>query len=456
MYLCQYEFPFSANVISAECIMTVDMAGEDVAGVETWLFVAQPDENYAIWDGAPYTLEELRQRYDVDHVEWLDDMNDVVASLGRSNVLTIQHPTDAGRRTDITLSAAAQAFETMTVDYDIFYTAVTTARTLKSEDEIDMVRWASRVSAAGHKVVMQRGGQDFYDFEYQISAEFRRQTGFCSQERQAYLPIAPAGKRTSILHYNENREPVSGANNDMVLIDAGSEGHGYGTDITRTWPTSGRYTEEQKAVYETVLYAQDTALHALELGQTWAEVTRVSRVALTDGLIEAGLLTCPLQRCIDLSMDRAFMPHSLGHNIGIDVHDGGFLSPISAGHVFTVEPGVYMIEAVLANHYADEEKAPYLNRDLIEQFRSEGNSLGGVRIEDVVAMHSDGSWELLSGEAPRTVEDIENFIRTGEYTFDPKVARENARLAYERMERAVEAGSFKWPVHRTVETFLHH
>jgi len=435
LYMCQYQFPFSVGVISAECVVEMARVGNEVRA-KSHLFVQKPSEHYAIWEGEPYTLEELRERYQVDEVYWREDMEETIAGMGKTHVLTLPN-------VDLDLSEARRPLRAMRRDQEQLLPGLQAGRVVKNSGELTLLRMASKVSAlGGHQAAMLAGGNGGYSWEFQASTHFQAVTGACRQSRQAYLTIAPAGARTSILHYNDNLMEIVPEENDMILLDGGSEGEGgYGTDITRTWPVSGRFSKKQRAIYEAVLYAQDAAIAGLMSGASWRQIAGNSTWALLHKMKEIGLVHGSMEDLLRSGVSGTFMPHGLGHHVGIDVHDGGSREPLLEGMVLTVEPGLYFINAVIERDLKDPNKAPYLNEAVINEYRAVGNSMGGVRIEDVMEITANG-WDMLSSDAPRTVRDIEEFIASGVFHYDRKAHEARCEAVLEELSAAYPEFAF--------------
>ncbi len=260
-------------------------------------------------------------------------------------------------------------------------------RLFKSRAEITAMRRAARISVAAHKRAMARCRPGL--FEYQIEAEFAhefREHG----ARLAYLPIVGSGPNSCVLHYHSNNRQLE--DGDLLLIDAGCEFDYYASDITRTFPVNGRFTPQQRAIYEIVLEAQDAALAAVRPGNHWNAPHEAARRAIVRGLRSEGLIKGNLNKLIKEQAYRPFFMHRTGHWLGMDVHDVGdykiaeqwrLLEP---GMTLTVEPGIYIPPG--------------------SRFAPKSWWGIGVRIEDDVLVTRDGH-ELLTPGLPRTADEIE-------------------------------------------------
>lgn len=225
----------------------------------------------------------------------------------------------------------------------------------------------------------------------------------------------------------------------MMLTDQGHQVHHYVSDVTISFPVNGKFTEKQKHIYDLVLKCNRAVLAALKPGINWKDMHLLSEKVMLEGLKELGLVNGDVQEMVDGRIGFIFQPHGLGHLIGLDVHDcGGYLNnnsnnatperdpqpglknlrtarDMKKGMCMTIEPGCYFRDFLLHGEL-DKEKLnidlKYLNLDKIKEYQAE---VGGVRIEDVVALTEDGA-ELLSYNVPRTTEEIEACMRGDDWT----------------------------------------
>ena len=261
-------------------------------------------------------------------------------------------------------------------------------RLYKSRSEVRVMRAAAKVACSGHRRAMQacRPGMHEYEIEAELLHEFRS-AGMVP----AYPSIVGGGENGCTLHYTANASELQGG--DLLLIDAGAEYDCYASDVTRTFPVSGRFSEAQKALYEVVLAAQLAAIKKVAPGNHWnAPHTAAVRV-LTRGLIRLGILKGKPAELIRQEAYRRFYMHRTGHWLGMDVHDvgdykvGGEWRVLEPGMVLTVEPGLYI---------------PAGSRGVSRKWWNIG-----IRIEDDVLVTRDGH-EVLSAAAPKTVAEIES------------------------------------------------
>lgn len=234
-----------------------------------------------------------------------------------------------------------------------------------------------------------------------------------------------------MLHYIKNDAPFSGNRNDFLLVDAGTEFNLYASDITRTYPVGGKFSGDHKVVYEIVLEAMNSVIEKLKPGVAYEDLHRLALRIICQGLqkvcptlMQAGILVGSTKDLISNHVPAIFFPHGLGHFLGLDVHDcGGYPKGVDRiqepgirylrmrrvlqqGHVITIEPGCYFVDALIDPALADPKLAKFFNTEILNRFRA----VGGVRIEDDIAITETG-YDILSKSVPKTVEEIEAVMR---------------------------------------------
>ena len=264
-------------------------------------------------------------------------------------------------------------------------------RLIKSPAEIEVMQAAADISARAHVRAMKKAAAGC--FEYQLEAEITHEFMLAGSRWPAYPSIVGGGDNACILHYTSNDQVI--ADNELVLIDAGCELDYYAADITRTFPVNGKFSEEQRILYQLVLDAQLAAIAEVKPGNSWNAGHDAAVAVLVDGLLEHGLLEGDAQQIIEEEAYRDFYMHRTGHWLGMDVHDVGEYRidsewrPLEVGMVLTVEPGLYV--------------APD-NQNVDPRWRGIG-----IRIEDDVVVTEEGCHVLTAG-VPKSVEDIETLM----------------------------------------------
>jgi len=261
-------------------------------------------------------------------------------------------------------------------------------RVVKSPEEIEIMQRAADIAAEAHCEAMKavRPGMQEYEVEALIERIFRQR----GAAGPAYTSIVGAGPNATVLHYINNDGELR--DGDLLLVDAGAEYKGYASDITRTFPISGRYSKAQREIYDLVLKAQKACVELVRSGVTHDQLKQHSVEVLTEGMVELGLLKGDPEQLIKDKKHEQFYMHGLGHMLGIDVHDVGRYyygtesRALEPGVVMTVEPGIYISVDT---------------KDIPEQY------LGiGVRIEDDVLCTPNGP-RVLTSKVPKEAEEIE-------------------------------------------------
>lgn len=358
------------------------------------LFCRERNPERELWDGLRAGQEGAVSQYGADDAFPIGDIDDILPGLieGRDRVyyaIGCNQEFDHRLMEWINLirSKARQGAqppnEFVALDHLLH-----DMRLYKSAAEAKVMREAAEISARAHVRAMQacRAGLYEYHLEAELDYEFRKG----GAKMPAYGSIVAAGRNACILHYRENDAPLK--DGDLVLIDAGCEIDCYASDITRTFPVSGSFSAEQKAIYELVLAAQEAAFKEIAPGKHWNEAHEATVRVITAGLLELGLLEGALDELIAAEAYKPFYMHRAGHWLGMDVHDvgdykvGGEWRVLEAGMAMTVEPGIYIA--------VDNEQVAKKWRGI------------GVRIEDDVLVTRSGC-EILTGGVPKSVAEIE-------------------------------------------------
>ena len=248
---------------------------------------------------------------------------------------------------------------------------------IKTSEELDLIRKAVEISCQGQNEVMKTIHPGMSELEIQGLHEFVHKK--YGAEYVGYGSIVGAGANGCVLHYMQNTKTKIG--NELLLMDVGAEYHGYTADVTRTVPANGKFSAEQKLIYDLVYEAQEAAFKILKDGAKWSDASNAARDVIAGGLVRLGIIK-------DRSEVGKYYPHGLSHHIGLDVHDRGFSQTLKKDMVITIEPGIY----IPPNSNCDKKWWSI-----------------AVRIEDD-ALITEKGYELLSSFAPRKTEDIEKMI----------------------------------------------
>lgn len=298
-------------------------------------------------------------------------------------------------------------------------------RVIKTPAELDVLRYATKISSDAHKVVMRaiRPGMK----EYQCESIFLNHVYFYGGCRHVcYSCIACSGESGSVLHYGHagapNDQPV--CDGDMVLFDMGAEYYRFCSDVTVSYPVNGKFTQKQKGIYNAVLDARNAVIREARPGVCWKDMHLLANRVMLEGLQKVGIIRGSIDDMMAVNLaGRVFQPCGLGHFIGLDTHDvGGYLPgqperPVGSGlrslrtarHLkanmaITIEPGCYFIEHLMDEAYSNLELKNFIVKEEMEKYRD----FGGVRIEDDVIIHPDHV-EVMN-DVPRTIEEIEAWM----------------------------------------------
>jgi Xaa-Pro aminopeptidase len=363
------------------------------------LFCRERDPAREVWDGARAGQDGAVRDFGADDSFPIDDIDEILPGLieGREKLYyTMGVDLDFDHRVIGWVNHVRQNARTGAKAPGEFVSLqhlLHEMRLIKSRNEIGVMRRAAQISAAAHRRAMQvcRPGMMEYEVEAEFQAIFRRHNGW-----PAYTPIVGGGGNACVLHYINNDQPLK--DGDLLLIDAGVEIECYASDITRTFPVNGRFSPEQRAVYELVLKAQDAAIEAIAPGRHWNEFHDVATRVLTEGMIALGILQGSVDEALEQGTYRRFFMHRTGHWLGMDVHDVGDYKVdgewrlLEPGMVVTVEPGLYIAAG------SEGVDPRWWNI--------------GVRIEDDVLVTRDGR-EVLTADVPKRVDEIERLMASG-------------------------------------------
>lgn len=362
------------------------------------LFVEAYNAESALWNGARLGVEGARERLSVDEVHDSAEYSGMIKELLREHInLYIDLYSDSSRLMEA--KAAAQSLHStrgvkrhIRTIGDITY-LIRSLRLIKSDEEIETIKKAITITAEAHHAAMEkcRAGMREYQLQATMSYVFLN-NGAMSE---AYGAIVAGGNNANTLHYIDNRDELR--EGDLVLIDAACEWELYASDITRTFPINGKFSDPQREVYNAVLDVQLKVIDAIKPGVKRDWLQTYSEELLCDALIKLGVLNGERSTLIETKEHKKYAPHGIGHWMGLDVHDpcpyvdeSGESLAFEAGMVMTIEPGLYF--------RADDESVPQAFRGI------------GIRIEDNILVTEEG-YENLSAMIAKSVEEIEGMCK---------------------------------------------
>ncbi|KAI9808155.1 MAG: hypothetical protein M1825_004612 [Sarcosagium campestre] len=384
-----------------------------------------------VWNGPKLTREDAIRGYDVDDVRFADTVESDIEtwiSTHRHGPLFLLHRDDL-----MALAGETGVHVGSRKDSVVLQGAIDRARLRKSAHEIGLIRHANDITARAHRAVLQK--IERLDNEAQIEAVFLEACISRGAKQQAYEVIAASGNHASTLHYIRNDAPLKPK--QLVCLDAGCEWKCYASDVTRTFPTSGGWTDTSKAIYDIVQQMQSACIKRIRPGVRFLDLQRLAHGIAVEGLLQLGILHGGTKaEILAAKTSSAFFPHGLGHHLGLEVHDvftpellgrssstssyAAFyalqdptaidedeadatsslnsdpdLQILDADMVVTVEPGIYFCKPLIQTFTQFPRHARYINTNVLEKYWA----VGGVRIEDDVLVTARG-YEVLSS-APK-------------------------------------------------------
>jgi len=378
LYLCGWSEP--------EAIF---MAFNDSGVWKSCLFVRPRDTRAEIWEGRRVGTEGASKYWPIDEAYSIDDMDKIIQDkISKSKSISTIEGCD--EKLDILIKKSnLDVFDAQIILDDL--------RVIKSDEEIKIMQDAATLASNAHIEGIMKTYPGIGEWKIQSIIESHFST---NKSCPSYSSIVGGGDNATILHYNSNNMEIN--DGDLVLVDAGCEISGYASDITRTWPVNGKFSNSQREIYDLVLNAEKAAIEACVVGSPWSAMHHASSKVLAQGLIDLGILECNLEEALGDNYDgpyRNFFMHGTGHMLGLDVHDvgggrQGDKGPerlLTSGMVLTVEPGLYF------GSWRTDVEIP------------EKYSGIGVRIEDDVLVTDDGP-VILTSLCPKEISEIESLV----------------------------------------------
>lgn len=423
-------FLWLTGVVDPDCAVAISKSG-------CTLFIPRLPPSYATIMGHIKTPDEWKELFQVDQVLYTDttetfllEQLETLSNGQQAKVLLMDgENSDSGNRYEPP-KFSDERLQSL-VDSSTLFPIMAECRVIKSPAELDLLRHVSEVTSFAHVYVMRNIRPEM--FEYQCESLFRHYCYYNYGCRLvAYTPICGCGPDGAVLHYGHTGEPNARqiAAEDMCLYDMGAEYFGYGSDVTCSFPASGTFTEKQKGIWEGVVQAQISVYNMFKPGVSFVDCHKAAEKTILEHLAGVGIVKpgdTSFDELVEKRLGAVFMPHGLGHFIGIDTHDvGGYLPGhptriqqpglkslrtariLAANMVMTVEPGCYFIDHLLDEALAGD-LGVYLDGELLQEYRG----FGGCRLEDVVAVTDTGFVNYTL--CPRTVKEIEYVMAGGKW-----------------------------------------
>ncbi len=351
------------------------------------LFLRETNEHIAVWEGEKLTKEKAFETSGIKTVYWLSDLEKVLFEL-MTQCETVYINTNEHYRASVETETREARFTSwLKKKYPAHNVAKSNPilqrlRSVKDAIELDLMQKACDITEKGFRRVLSFVKPDVWEFE--IEAEYMHEFLRNRSRKFAYTPIIASGNNANVLHYIDNNQQCKAG--DLILMDVGAEYANYSSDMTRTIPVSGKFTDRQKDVYNAVNRVKNEATKMLVPGAFWEEYHVEVGKIMTSELLGLGLLDkADVQNeDPDWPSYKKYFMHGTSHHIGLDTHDYGLLhEPMKANMVFTVEPGIYLPD---------------------EGF--------GIRLEDDVVIQENEEPFNLMRNIPITVEEIEELMNT--------------------------------------------
>lgn len=383
---------------------------------QTTLYLPPPAEDDALWHGHSERLEDMAAEVGIDRVR---DQSALEADAsGLQQLATLAVPDLAQTQRASRITGQALVFGSHNGD-DALIDAVIDMRRILSEVELNEMRQTAKVTEAAHRAAMAATRPGAHERDVAIAFEsVVARAGLTT----AYPSIVTV--RGEVLHNFHYVNPLE--DGQLMLLDGGAEAaSGYATDVTRTWPVSGRFSPRQEAAYAAVLQSQLDAIAKVRAGTRYRDVHTTASLVLAQFLKDEGLIRCSAEDAVQTGAHALFFPHGVGHLIGLDVHDlenfgdraaypadrqrseqfgTGYLRldlDLEPGMVVTVEPGFYVVPAILDDPVLRARFADQVDFDAAATWAG----FGGIRIEDDVAV-TDADPEVLTGAIPKTIDAL--------------------------------------------------
>ncbi|KAF4550627.1 Xaa-Pro aminopeptidase-like protein [Elsinoe fawcettii] len=397
-------FYYLTGCNEADCHVTYDIKRDELI---LWLAPFTPTQ--VVWVGRGSTIEEARDKYDVDHASYATDLPSYV-NIWQAGSKAYIHLLHSSQRPPAEPLLAPACQLERRYDVELLQNAIDLCRIIKDEHEIQLIEKANEVSGKAHTAVLRKIKQ--FKTEAQVAALILDVSTINGSPHQAYSIIAGSGSNGAVLHYTSNNAAFG--DSQLMCLDAGAEYQCYASDVTRTFPLNGYWSKEAKQIYNIVQEMQELSLSMIRPGFRLFQAQLICHTHLTRRLLELGIFhNGSIKEILESFTSVAFYPHGLGHHLGLEVHDvmpggagirssqparspfeGLSLEPCLAksrglepGMVITIEPGIYFNRYALDNLYLNKpEHARFINTEVLERYMS----VGGVRIEDDVLVTAYG------------------------------------------------------------------
>ena len=407
-------FYWLTGVNEADCALLIDLQTKH----ETLFYPDIPKENI-VWFGELDSIDDLKAKYGFDDVKLMPELKAIVENYIQQK-LTIHTLPETFLLHEIETKSDVNKEELLDV--------VSELRQIKDDEEMKLIQYACDVNCYAIKEAMKQAKPGIFEHQLESILVKNYIDHYC--RNVSFNSIVCSGRNCATLHYIKNDKLIN--DGELILIDAGCEYNCYASDNTRTFPANGKFSKDQKGVYEAVLRCHKYVVDNARPMVYWPDLAYESAKEMCAGLMVIGLLKGGnADTIVDSGALAVFYPHGLGHGMGLDDHDiggwprgskkgdqphssfvryGRLLRP---GTVITVEPGCYFVPQLYEKAFEDPVLSKYIDKEVCLRL---AQNVGGVRIEDVLYITKDGCKMIT--DIPRTVEEIERFMagkKPGEY-----------------------------------------
>ncbi|MFT7860364.1 MAG: aminopeptidase P N-terminal domain-containing protein [Sulfurimonas sp.] len=353
---------------------------------KSYLFVEKKDPKMELWTGKRLGAKAAKKRFAVDGVFNLDELDTKLKEFFKKKGSFYYDY----RREDSLIKKYKRLAKKEDLELNNAATIVEKLRLIKSPAELALIEKSVEITKEAHHRAMKISKElaNEYELLAEIEYIFKKRGAY----NDAYTSVIASGNNANTLHYIENNQALK--TGELILIDAGCEYEYYASDVTRTIPVSGKFTKEQKELYQLVLDVEKQIIAMIKPKVLRSELHKKAEKLLCEGMVELGILKGSVKKLLKKGAHKKYFPHGIGHYMGIDVHDQnpyktkkGKEIPLKAGMVLTIEPGLYLPK--------DDKKVPKKYRGI------------GIRIEDDILVTKDG-YKNLSKDINKEIEDIEN------------------------------------------------
>lgn len=401
-------FYYLTGVREAGFKATVDFKDESIT-----LFYDQPSDSTKIWQTV-LSKEDISKRYKLP-VEDMSSLNKWLLQRKAHKIFALEGTNDTSGlpvpTVQFIFEGEFKVLETSIFHEPLLYFVLKESRKVKSVEEVELYKYISDATNKAHKEMLKSVKPGKYERDIENIFNCFLAENYYTRI-WGYPCIGGCGLNSSTLHYEINNKVMK--DGELFLADMGMRFCNYVTDVTVTCPVNGKFSKKQKEIYDIVLKSNREVMKFTKPGNNFVEMDKNSKLIILDELQKLGLIKkgASVEELYNNRVWYYFMPHRLGHYVGIEVHDVYAISYdkesdiLKEGNIITIEPGIYFRDFLLEKGFKDPVVSKYLNEEILRTYFD----FGGIRIEDDVLITKDG-YINLNADLPRTTEEIEVFMK---------------------------------------------